>query len=332
MARKALKPPIEPLSEQTWQRLEDVVIARLRWEQLQPTPSRQPRMALLFAAASLAISALAVGTATGVLLPESPEPLSVRTPSANEVGPSVTFSTSTSEGSVAEVTPSAVGEKDGEARVFITTGQEPATYELGGSELLVAPESRLLYRGSDTEGWLVVVESGRVECEVAPRHGRPDFVVRAGTAEVRVIGTRFEVAYEEGQTSVSVDEGKVLVLDGGRQTVLRTGETWSATKVGQAVPAQGHGGAARHGAPSASARQDYELAASLESSDPARALSIYRRLSTSKGSWSANALYAQARLLKESGRHAEAKALLSRYLKLYPRGTNAADARRLLAY
>jgi hypothetical protein len=223
-----------------------------------------------------------------------------------------------------------LGAEPSEDPSTITTGSEHSTYQLGGSELTVAPRSRVQYRGSDAEGWLVVVEDGSVRCEVTPRQGRPDFVVHVGTVEVRVVGTRFEVAYIEGQASVAVVEGEVLVLDGGRRTELTAGQEWSTTKPSHASSDRD---LTRKPSPSStSAREDYELAASLESSEPSRALSIYRRLSQSGGPWAANALYARARLLKEGGRNAEAHELLNRYLKLYPRGTNSADARRLLKH
>jgi hypothetical protein len=328
MAHKALKPPIEPLSEQACQRLEDAVINRLRWQQPEPTPSRQPRLALLLAAASLSISALAVATATDFLSPGE-LPGAHPTRSAEDRAASVASAPAHDARSV-RIGVTESEDEQPEDQPVITTGSESSTFALGSSELIVAPRSRVQYRGSDADGWVVVVETGRVACEVAPRRGRPDFVVHAGTVEVRVVGTRFDVAYHEGQASVSVDEGKVLVFDSGQQTVLLSGQTWPTRDSSDASSDEQSNDVARRRASSTAAREDYELAARLESSEPARALSIYRTLSNSRGPWAANALYAQARLLKEGGRDGEAKKLLSRYLKLYPRGANAADARRLL--
>lgn len=331
MAREVLRPPIEPLSEQARQRIEDAVINRLRWQEPQPAPSRLPRMALLLAAVSLGIGALAVVSATGLFTPESQEPVAVHQPrSAGNVVTGVAPSRALQEPAVTVPAGEPAEEQSRDLSV-ITTRSEPVTHELGGSELIVAARSRVRYGGTDADGWLVVVETGSVECEVAPRQGRPDFVVRAGTAEVRVVGTRFEVAYRGGQASVSVSQGKVLVFDSGQQTMLLAGQKWPETELEQTAADVGEADVApRRGGSSATAREDYELAESLESAEPARALSIYRRLSNSRGAWAANALYAEARLLKEGGRDTEAKKLLSRYLKLYPRGPNSADARRLL--
>ncbi len=330
MARKALKPPIEPLSEQVWQRLEDAVIDRVRSQQFHPTSSLQPRMALLFAAASLVISLLAIATASDRWSPSFAEADGHR--SSATASATTTTTTPTSEVRMGHVTVEPPVEDLHDRPLVVSTGNEAMTRELSGSKLTIAPHSSISYRGSDADGWLVVVEDGSVHCDVAPREGRPDFVVHAGTAEVRVVGTQFEVAYREGQAFVSVTEGKVLVLDAGRHTMLQAGQDWPPAKSPQPQPNREEPTNPSSKRTADSARKSFELAARLESSDPARALNIYRELSRSGGPWAANALYAQARLSMESGQDAEARRLLSRYLKRYPRGTNAADARRLLEH
>ncbi len=328
MAYKALNPPIESLSEHAWQRLEDAVIEHIRSRQARMPAPLQPRVALLFAAASLGISVLAAATTADNLLPYPPNTGDHQTRAEDLATDPVTQAPMQRSPHAADLH---AGEHLEQPSV-VTTGPAEATYQLGSSELTVAPRSKVRYHGSDADGWLVVVESGSIHCEVAPRLTQPDFVVRAGTTEVRVVGTRFDVAYQEGQASVSVDEGRVLVFDGGQHSALRAGQNWPATKATDpALNGEVHTAPRpKRGASSHSARSTFELAASLETSDPERAESVYRRLSRSGGPWAANALYAQARLLKDGGRDAEADQLLSRYLKQYPRGTNAADARRLL--
>jgi TolA-binding protein len=78
-------------------------------------------------------------------------------------------------------------------------------------------------------------------------------------------------------------------------------------------------------------RAAFEAAAALESSDPAAALRAYRALARGTGPWSANALYAAARLALDGGDRALARRLARAYLDRFPRGGNAADAAALLS-
>jgi len=82
--------------------------------------------------------------------------------------------------------------------------------------------------------------------------------------------------------------------------------------------------------PKRSDEASYRRAALLERSKPAAAIALYRQVENGGGSWAASALFARARLQLERGRSQIAKRLLSRYLRLYPRGANAAMATRLL--
>jgi tetratricopeptide (TPR) repeat protein len=75
----------------------------------------------------------------------------------------------------------------------------------------------------------------------------------------------------------------------------------------------------------------FEQAAVLEASDPQRALEIYQSLTTERGDWAANALYAMGRLEEERGNRVRALRLLQRYIEQYPYGANTADARLLIA-
>jgi len=83
-------------------------------------------------------------------------------------------------------------------------------------------------------------------------------------------------------------------------------------------------------APKPSPREQFELAESLERSDPDRAISIYGELASQSGTWADNALFAEARLELDRGHRAKAKQLLSEYLERFPQGPNASDAKALL--
>jgi outer membrane protein assembly factor BamD (BamD/ComL family) len=75
----------------------------------------------------------------------------------------------------------------------------------------------------------------------------------------------------------------------------------------------------------------FEQAALLERSDPAQASKLYGSLESQGDSWAQNALYAQGRLEATRGNRAEARRLLERYLERFPNGSNAEDARAVLA-
>jgi hypothetical protein len=83
-------------------------------------------------------------------------------------------------------------------------------------------------------------------------------------------------------------------------------------------------------APDLSRQELFEQAAALERREPARAAKLYAALESGGDSWAQNALYARARLEAARGNRAEARGLLDRYLKRFPRGINAEDARAVL--
>ncbi|MDB4982119.1 MAG: iron dicitrate transport regulator FecR [Myxococcales bacterium] len=80
----------------------------------------------------------------------------------------------------------------------------------------------------------------------------------------------------------------------------------------------------------ASSQVLFELAAQLEVRDPTTALSIYGQLAAADDAWAASALFAAARLEAERHRAPGARELSEAYLRRFPRGPNADDARALL--
>jgi hypothetical protein len=83
-------------------------------------------------------------------------------------------------------------------------------------------------------------------------------------------------------------------------------------------------------APRRSVQVLFELAAQLEIRDPAAALRIYGELANGQDGWAASALFASARLEQERGQTDRARTLGEAYLRRFPRGPNADDARALL--
>jgi hypothetical protein len=99
---------------------------------------------------------------------------------------------------------------------------------LGESAFDLGPRSEVLVTGDDERGVLLVLDHGRVDCEVAPRHGRPPFVVQAGDVRVRVVGTHFAVTRDGGVAHVEVMKGVVEVSARGEVSSVRAGERWPA--------------------------------------------------------------------------------------------------------
>jgi hypothetical protein len=112
--------------------------------------------------------------------------------------------------------------------VRLVTTSSPSRFTIGESSLWIEPSSLVLVSGDDDHGVDVVLDRGTVTCEVAPRHGRPPFIVDAGDVRVQVVGTRFTVTHGPAETSVGVEHGVVEVAVGGVVTVLHDGERWPA--------------------------------------------------------------------------------------------------------
>jgi hypothetical protein len=282
----------------------------------------------------------------------------------------------------------------------IVTGSTASLFVVGSNAIAVAPASAIVVSGDDEHGVLAVVERGRVTFNVAPRRGRPPFVVQAGDVGVRVVGTQFTVARTGDGARVEVQHGVVEVNSAGMTAHVRDGETWpagaanddaqavagsdaavptapvapsglaasSAPPAAAALPASSRRDAVavdtrpRSAAPAVapaphapaltragvdaddggsvapapsvadvlSAQARFERAERFERSDPERALTLYRDVAADSGPWAMNALFASARLQADRGATTEAKALLGEYIRRYPQGPNAADARRML--
>ena len=237
----------------------------------------------------------------------------------------------------------------------ITTDAAASHVKVGEATLEVAPRSTVAVFGDDARGVTVMLERGRVECDVPPRGDRPPFAVQAGDVAVRVVGTHFAVTRSAADVEVDVQRGVVEVVEGSRRIDVHAGEAWPLrARLASSAPAAGASplpmpaptDAARESvlpgptavvAPLASpavvglpsARERFESASRLEASHPDAAISIYKELANKGGPWGMNALFAQGRLEADRGHVAEAHRLLSEYLARYPAGPNADDAQQL---
>ena len=244
------------------------------------------------------------------------------------------------------------------APLHVASGDSASHATIGSAELEIEPRTEVVATGDDGRGIVVVLERGAVTFEVAPRAARPPFVVQAGDVGVRVVGTRFRVAREADGVTVKVAHGTVEVSYHGEIRPVREGERWtsradatpsSSTKIEVEVSPS----APSAPSPSASVpveprptpsgrtpppspvglddRAAYEAAARSEGFDYAGSLAGYRKVAARGGPWAEPSLFAAGRLAAEHGDRATARALLQDYLRRYPNGRNAADARALLA-
>jgi hypothetical protein len=311
-----VKPRVEPLSRPAWERIEAGVFERLdRGEHLLPASRAGASRRKLWIWPSIAALAAAAAVALWSQWPAA-EPGVVQAPATVEPA------------SGAPARPVA------NPGTHIVTTTAPTRTTIGEAALTLAAESEVHVVGSDAEGWQVRLDHGELDCEVAPRNGRPPFVVQAGETRVTVVGTRFTVIRDGSTAQVSVREGRVQVASGPHQLSLGPGERWplepAAPELEEADDLEEPPAKSRTGKRSSAVSAQFARAARLEAASPDRALAIYRKLARGQGRWAANALYAEARLELERGHDERARQLLRRYLARHPSGPNGSDVRSLL--
>src|SRR6187402_3363786 len=227
----------------------------------------------------------------------------------------------------------------------IATGANGSHLSLQGLTLDVEPESAVVLGSPSEHGLLIVLDRGKIVCEVAPRSAGAPLVVQAGSVEVKVVGTRFSVTRSGEKARVAVEHGIVEVAAEGRVVRVGAGQVWptdtpvvapsvaaqtsdtahaalenpvsdanqkSPASVGTSPTVSGQ--PVRHAAHGETAQTRFEAASALERSDPARAVELYRGLESGSDSWAQHALYAHGRLEAARGNHPKARELLERYV------------------
>lgn len=341
-------PPVEPMSDVAWSRVERGLWARM--EAAEATAigahARQASRRWWIVAAPLvaaaAVAAIVLGTRT---------------------------------------TTQEIAVTDEPARVV--SGSAPSSVSFGDSHVELDANTALVMNHESGQP-IVLLERGAAWFSVAPRKQRPEFVVRAGDATVRVVGTRFRVARSDERIVVDVERGLVDVQFRGSVAAVGASQRWSSEAPGTistiagtpppvgpvasaeppAKPSAEPPPTAKHaptldtkagpkpkldakaepkldakaeskpsGLPATGIdpdRTEYARLATLEPKDPAAALAGYLTLARGTSRWADLALYAAARLAAD--RHdRRAEALLGIYLQRFPDGANATDARQLLA-
>ncbi len=117
----------------------------------------------------------------------------------------------------------------------VVTAGSATEVHFGDAEIAVAADSAVLLQGDADGGAAIVVERGGATFAVAPRAGRPPFVVLAGAVQVRVLGTRFTVTRSGDDARVDVAHGKVEVVARGHRELLLAGASWSSAGVREAA-------------------------------------------------------------------------------------------------
>ncbi|HEY7373011.1 MAG TPA: FecR domain-containing protein [Polyangia bacterium] len=191
-----------------------------------------------------------------------------------------------------------------------------------GSSLKVEPRSRVELRDHTPSALKLVLARGRIACDVTHREGR-SFVVAAGGAEVRVVGTRFTVANEAApggagagrRVEVRVERGAVEVrgADGEVERVA-AGHSWSQVTKTEALAAP-----ETEAAPEAPAPADDEAAG--PAAPAGRPHPAARPAHPAAAD--ARALFEQARSQWRAGKMAEAAQTYQALLAAHPRDPRA---------
>jgi len=265
-------------------------------------------------------------------------------------------------------TPARPNRDEGPTRVVSEASS--SSVSLGDAHIALEPHSAIVM-DSHAGAPNVLVEHGAAWFAVEPRGSRPPFVVIAGDMRVRVIGTRFRVARDAERIEVVVDHGIVEVGYHGELVRVTNGQHWSSdapSVVAMAEPEPAPAPVTPEPAPvtpapivpapapivhspahvpsvahpvtppapathSPAADRDAARYAELsrrEASSPDAAMAGYLALSKGSGRWAQVALYAAGRLAADRG-EPRATTFLEIYLRRFPNGANADDARQLLS-
>ncbi len=230
-----------------------------------------------------------------------------------------------------------------EPSLVVTPAGGASRFTVADAVIDAGSDTSVEVRKSDDGGATLALARGSVDCDVAPRAGRPPFRVIAGDVTVEVVGTRFSVARTPA-VRVDVTRGKVRVIAHGTTTYVAAGESWprqdpadhvdhappaTAPAVPQPIddvaPAQPE---TSHSPDRAkpTPREAFEAAHALAATDPVRAARAYRAVANGSDTYAALALFDLAELHATSGKADAAVQAFDEYGRRFPRADNAEDA------
>ena len=205
-------------------------------------------------------------------------------------------------------------------------------FAVGDAVIDVASDTSVEVQPGDDGALTLVLARGAIDCDVAPRDGRPPFRVVAGGVTVEVVGTRFAVARGPGDAvRVDVARGKVRVSSGGVVQVVVAGDSWhsdtTTTTADLPLPSPSPSPSpSPPPPPRLSPRAAFEAAQRLEARDRDGAARGYRQVADGADTWAAVALYSLAELDVARADRAGALHAIAEYERRFPRGVNAEDA------
>ncbi len=233
----------------------------------------------------------------------------------------------------------------------VATQESRTQMRLLGAEVDVGAHSAISVEQGD-QRLRIDLHEGEVRLQVAKRGKmREPVAVVAGDVRVEVMGTQFAVYRHEEAVKVEVFEGVVRVTSHGELSMVRAGESWPSSSAGADVAmdtvrsakqfrqhktrrqakidvqqARGSEAKVDHESPA----ELFARAQALEVADADTAIELYEQAARGDTAWSANALFAQARLELSRGHKQVATQLLQSYAHKYPAGANIADVQSLL--
>ncbi len=193
-------------------------------------------------------------------------------------------------------------------------------FTVGDAVMVAGGDTSVEVKHGDDGGITLVLARGSVDCDVAPRNGRPPFHVIAGEIAVEVVGTRFTVTRTPA-ARVDVTRGKVRVTAPGGSWLVGAGESWSPPSESRPTPTSdpiAMTPAAVSPAPVAvapanapvpaihrvSQQAAFLAAGRLEATDPTRAAKQFRAIANGHDAWAPPALYSLVELHASSNRDA----------------------------
>jgi hypothetical protein len=215
-------------------------------------------------------------------------------------------------------------------------------FTVGDAVMVAGGDTSVEVKHGDDGGITLVLARGSVDCDVAPRNGRPPFHVISGNIAVEVVGTRFTVTRTPA-ARVDVTRGKVRVTAPGGSWLVSAGESWAPVSASSAkptvepivaaTPEPAPIAAAPTPAPApapapvvrrVSSQAAFLAAGRLEATDPARAAKQFRAIANGHDAWAAPALYSLVELHASSERDA-ALADCAEYLTRFPHESQVED-------
>jgi hypothetical protein len=349
---------VEPLSDQRWAKIEDAVFSRLELggnQAILRPESRRPSLrtwGLIAAAlAALAVLAFVIGGLSGSTVMDAPSRIATGTSASHLTLPGLSLdvepqSTVVVQAETARGTLIVLDRGTIVCEVAPRSSEAPLIVQAGATRVRVVGTRFSVTRLGESAR--VNVQRGAVEVTWRGETWR----VSAGeewprSADARAIDDRGastenpaapgsaapnlpETTREQQEATRDKVDSERAAATGGRRAGTRPRPDLDEKGVPVDRVESEVAEAEQAPRPEPSRQALFEQATALERSNPARASELYRSLESRADSWAQNALYARGRLAASRGNAGEARRVLEQYLRRFPNGSNAEDARAVL--